>query len=225
MQQGTAHFLTAIERIEDSDFALPSPLPGWSRAHVIGHVARNAEALVRLASWARTGVECQMYESRDQRDAEVESTANMAPDELRRLSVDTAAELDAALAALDERTWAATVRTALGRIIPAAEIPWMRIREVWLHAIDIDADLEFAEFPSGVVDLLLDDTTGALSVRDGCPSLILAPGDRTRTWALGPESAETAVVDLPTAVLAEWMTGRLSDTDRPPVLPDIPSWI
>ncbi len=225
MQQGTAHFLGAVERLDDADFALAGPLPGWSRAHVIGHVARNAEALVRLASWARTGVECPMYESREQRNAEIESTATLAPESLRRLFVDTSAELDAALAAFDERTWTATVRSALGRVIPASEIPWMRSREVWLHAIDIGADLEFAEFPFGMVDLLLDDTTGALSARDGCPSLVLAPGDRTRTWSLGPESMEAGVVDLPAAALAQWLTGRLSDADRPPDLPDIPAWI
>jgi maleylpyruvate isomerase len=30
--------------------------------------------------------------------------------------------------------WEAGVRSALGRAIPAAELPWMRIREVWLDA-------------------------------------------------------------------------------------------
>ena len=137
MRDGTRRFLAAVESLEDREFAHPSGLPGWSRAHVIGHVAGNADALIRLTSWADTGVECPMYESREQRNSEIESTAAMTPDELRRLSVDTAAALDRALAGLDERGWTATVRSALGRVIPAAEIPWMRIREVWLHAIDI----------------------------------------------------------------------------------------
>ena len=156
MRDGTTWFLDALESLEDHEFAHPSGLPGWSRAHVIGHVAGNAEALIRLTSWADTGVECPMYESREQRNSEIESTAAMTPGELRRLSVDTAAALDRALGGLDERGWTATVRSALGRVIPAAEIPWMRIREVWLHAIDIGGTVELGSFPAGIVDLLLD---------------------------------------------------------------------
>ncbi len=49
------------------------------------------------------------------------------------------------------------MRSALGRAIPAAEIPWMRVREVWLHAVDLDADARLADPPGGVIDTLLDD--------------------------------------------------------------------
>lgn len=225
MQQGTTHFSTAVDGLGDEGFDRPSFLPGWSCAHVVGHVARNAEALVRLASWADTGVECPMYESREHRDVEIASTAMMPPDQLRRLLTTTTAELDAALAALDDATWKATVRSALGRTIPAAEIPWMRIREVWLHATDIGADLAFSDFPPGVVDLLLDDTVSALSGRGGCPSVLLAPDDRKRTWTLGPAVEEPHVADLPAAVLAQWLTGRLPDAGGQWALPDVPAWI
>jgi len=225
MRQGTERFLDAVDVMADDSLEEPSRLPDWSCGHVVGHVARNAEALVRLATWARTGVELPMYESREQRNAEIESTATMAPASLRRLLVDTASELDSALEALDTVSWKTTVRSALGRTIPAAEIPWMRIREVWLHAIDIGANVDFSEFPAGVVDLLLDDTVGSLSASKGCPSLVLAPDDRTRTWELGPKSTEIRVLDLPAAMLAEWMTGRLSDADRRSSFPELPAWI
>ena len=225
MRQGTERFLDAVASMVDGDFEGASRLPGWSSAHVVGHVARNAEALMRLASWARTGVESPMYESREQRKAEIESTAAAGSDVLRRLLVDTAADLDGALEELESASWMSTVRSALGRTIPAAEIPWMRIREVWLHAVDIGGDVDFSEFPPWVVDLLLDDTASALSANDGCPSLVLAPSDRTQTWAVGPESSEPRVLELPAAILAEWMTGRLSDADRRSALPKIPSWM
>lgn len=225
MDEGTQHFLTAVAALSDDELAVPSRLPGWSRAHVIGHVARNAEALVRLAGWARTGVECPMYESREQRDAEIESTALLAPSELRDLVAETASTLDRALGQLDDRTWHAEVRSALGRTIPAAEIPWMRIREVWLHATDIGGNLDPSDLPDGVVDLLLDDTVGAVSARDGCPSLVLAPVDRERTWVLGPEAAAAEVIELNAAESAWWMSGRFSDADRPRGLPELPRWI
>jgi Mycothiol maleylpyruvate isomerase N-terminal domain len=56
------------QRAEDADAGLddarlrePSRLAGWSRGHVLSHLARNADALVNLLAWARTGVESRMY--------------------------------------------------------------------------------------------------------------------------------------------------------------------
>ena len=142
MGAGTELLVRAVSALPDDALAEPSRLPGWTRAHVVGHLARNAEALTRLATWARTGVETPMYADREQRAADIEESAQAPVDTLRRELVETAATLDAALAALDERTWQAPVRSAVGRPIPAAEVPWMRVREVWLHAVDLDAGVE-----------------------------------------------------------------------------------
>jgi hypothetical protein len=89
----------------------------------------RAEALTRLATWARTGVETPMYADRTQRAAEIEAAAAASPPELRESLVDTARRLEAELGRLDPGGWTAEVRSALGRSIPAAEVPWMRIRD------------------------------------------------------------------------------------------------
>src|SRR3954447_4566989 len=47
----------AMEQLTDDDLRKPSRLPGWTRAHVVAHLARNADALINLCTWARTGVE------------------------------------------------------------------------------------------------------------------------------------------------------------------------
>src|SRR4051794_8221330 len=52
MHNGTQLFLDAVDRLSDSELDAQSPLEGWQRRHVIGHVARNAEALGRLLDWA-----------------------------------------------------------------------------------------------------------------------------------------------------------------------------
>lgn len=213
MHEGTALLLAEADRLTDDGLRGPSTLPGWTRAHVIGHLARNAEALGRLAAWARTGVPTPMYADREQRAAEIETSAALPPAELRRQLKATAAELDDALAALDTTTWQAEVRSALGRTIPAAEIPWMRVREVWLHALDLDAGATFADLPADVVDTLLDDVTGALSARPHCPAVRLAPTDRDRTWTVGPPGVVTTpgdseVAEAPAAELLAWVTGR-----------------
>jgi maleylpyruvate isomerase len=208
MGAGTELLARAVNALPDDALRAPSALPGWTRAHVVAHVARNAEALTRLATWARTGVETPMYPSREHRAAEIESSAQ-APAHVLRVELATTAEaLDGALAALDETTWQAQVRSALGRPIPAAEIPWMRVREVWLHAVDLDAGVSVADIAPDVVDTLLDDATGTLSAAEGCPSAVLTPTDRDGTWTLGTASDEPLQLRGEAAQLLGWLVGR-----------------
>jgi maleylpyruvate isomerase len=222
MRQGTAQLLACVGRLADDQLEAPSGLPGWRRAHVIGHLARNAEALARLAAWARTGDVRPMYSGPDQRAAEIEASAQLPAAILRSEMATTAAALDGALTLLDDAAWTATVRTAQGREIPAAEIPWMRIREVWVHAVDLGA-ATFDELPGGVIDLLLDDATGVLSGRDNCPAVVLQPSDRDPQWRLGrgPAGAMTSVI-APAAQLAGWLTGRIG---LPGEVPALPRWL
>lgn len=222
MREGTAFLECQVAALTDEELRAPSALPGWTRAHVVGHVARNAEALTRLAGWARTGLETPMYADRAQRAAEIEASAELPASTLRVELTTTARALEAALAALTPAQWDAQVRSALGRAIPAAEVPWMRIREVWLHAVDLGAGAKPGDLPDGVLDLLLDDVTAALSGKEDCPSLrLLAPADRTGTWRLGPTEQPAATVTGPAAELVGRLTGRIADPTRPP----LPRWL
>ncbi len=212
MGAGTEFLWRVAVTLPDDALRGPSGLPGWSRAHVMAHVARNAEALTRLATWAGTGVETPMYPSPEHRAAEIESSARNPVDVLRRELATTAEALDAALAALDDVTWQAEVRTALGRPIPAAEVPWMRVREVWLHAVDLDAGASVTDIPPAVVDALLDDAAGTVGAREGCPAARLVPTDRDRTWSIGQESGAVAVLGE-AACLLGWLVGRTPGDD------------
>jgi maleylpyruvate isomerase len=233
MRSGTELLTRAVASLPDDALRAPSALPGWSRAHVVAHVARNAEALIRLATWARTGIETPMYPSREHRSAEIESSAQEPVDVLRAELASTAADLDAALAALDATTWQSEVRSALGRPIPAAEIPWMRVREVWLHAVDLDAGVSVADLDPGVVDSLLDDSTGTLSAAEGCPAAVLAPTDRDRTWTLGPAAGAPVQVRGEAAQVLGWLVGRtgadaveaLAADGTPTAVPAPPRWL
>ncbi len=50
-------FIATMEGLEEAALVEPSLLPGWSRGHVVAHVALNAHSNVNLMNWARTGVE------------------------------------------------------------------------------------------------------------------------------------------------------------------------
>src|SRR5262249_3857831 len=50
-----ALFLAAIAGLSDDDVRAPSLLPGWTRAHVLSHVARSGEADARTVDGAVRG--------------------------------------------------------------------------------------------------------------------------------------------------------------------------
>lgn len=200
VRSGTAEFLLALAGYGE-DLTPPSRLPGWDVAHVVAHVARNADALGRLSAWAATGVETPMYSGPEQRSAEIEAGAHRPATEQLADVNETAARLDDAMAALPADAWEALVRSAKGRTIPATEIPWLRAREVWLHAVDIGADP--GQLPASLVAALLDDACGIMAARPESVSLRLVAPDRE--WVIGTGDLEVRG----TAVrLLLWLTGR-----------------
>ena len=70
--EGTELCRKAIASLEEPAYAAPTLLAGWSRRHLVAHLAANAEAIGRLVSWARTGLETRMYSSPGQREADIE---------------------------------------------------------------------------------------------------------------------------------------------------------
>jgi maleylpyruvate isomerase len=178
MNHGTTLFLAAVDALPDEAFDEPTALPGWTRKHLVAHVHYNAEALRRLVSWACTGEESRMYAGPEQRAAEIERGSLLSADQLRRLVHASADALDADLEALPEEAWQHQVVTAQGRTVPATEIPWMRTREVAVHAVDLNAGVSFADLP--------DDLNAALVA------------DVVKKRSASGEAA----------ALAEWLTGR-----------------
>lgn len=222
---GTELFEQEVAKLDADAAGEPSLLPGWTRAHVITHVARNADALVNLLTWARTGVENPMYASPEQRNADIERGAGRTAADLRADLLEADRRLADAIANLPEQAWSAQVRSARGRDIPASEVPWMRIREVWIHAADLGCGTRFTDFPAELVDALLDDAAGAFSAREDGPALLLDPTDRERQRRIGPQPGVT--VSGTASDLLAWLLGREAGSElradtrdgRPPALP------
>lgn len=212
---GTVLLLAGLDRLTDAELDEPSALSGWSRRHLLAHVASNAEALGRLVSWARTGVESRMYASPEQRAADIEAGATR-PD-LREWVRDSASTLAGAFAALPDPAWDAEVVTAQGRTVPAREIPWMRARETCVHAVDLRAGTTFDDLPPAFLTALLDDVARWRAARPGPALIQVTP--KTRHEIAG--EGTPAEVALPLPVAAAWLTGRHTD----PGLPALPGWL
>jgi maleylpyruvate isomerase len=84
---GQAQVERAAGGLDPARLAGPSRLPGWTRGHVLSHLARNADALVNLLTWARTGAEARMYASPAERTDGIEAGAGRAlPEQLADLT-------------------------------------------------------------------------------------------------------------------------------------------
>lgn len=147
--------LRAVDGLDDAGFASQSTLPNWTNAHIVAHLNFNAQAIGRLAAWARTGRETPMYSSQVQRGTDIEAGSVLPPAELRRSLVASTEELTASFDALTSAMWDSEVVTAQGRTVPASELVWMRFREVAVHGIDLGTGLTFADFPPEAVRKLV----------------------------------------------------------------------
>ncbi|WP_218671312.1 maleylpyruvate isomerase N-terminal domain-containing protein [Microbispora sp. GKU 823] len=156
-ETGTTLLLGAAAGWGEEQYLAPSGLPGWTRKHLVAHVAANADALSNLVRWAATGEPTPMYSSLQQRDADIEAGSRMPAAELAAWLTSSAERLAAGIAGLDVDRWNAEVVTAQGRTVPATEIPWLRSREVCVHAVDLASGVAFTDLPAGFLTALADD--------------------------------------------------------------------
>jgi maleylpyruvate isomerase len=212
-------------RMGDDAFAAPSTLPGWTRAHVLTHIARNADAMVNLLEWARTGRPTPAYASREQRDADIASGAKRSAADIRADVIASSDRLAAVVREMPPEAWSATVQNPRGGPMPASDILWFRAREVWVHTVDLDAGASFADLPRPMLYELLNDVTTTLAARPDFPRLRLVPTDESRTWTVGEADGATEVRG-PVVELAAWLLGRskgrnlrTAEGTRPPALP------
>jgi maleylpyruvate isomerase len=205
-----------VQRLGDDELREDSNLPGWSRAHVVAHLARNADALVNLLSWARTGVETPMYPSRAARDAGIEETAAQPPAELRADFAAASDRLSKAVEDMPADAWTAEVRNGQGAPVLAVAVPWMRAKEVWVHGVDLRAGLLFEDLPADFCTALVDDVLRVFAAREETPDVTIVATDVERTWGSGGTQ-----VQGPVAAIAAWLTradayGLGGDVPSPP---------
>jgi maleylpyruvate isomerase len=227
VSDGTRLVLAGLSRLGDDALDGATLLQGWSRRYLLSHLANNAGALRNLVYWARTGQERRMYPSSEQRAADIEAGATASAASLRSLVQSSAADLWSDLDGMPVQAWSAQVITAQGLTRNAAEIPWMRAREMYVHAVDLATGITFTELPATFLAALLDDIAVRRSAVGTSPALSLTATETGVTWEV-KGATETVAVAAPLAALAQWLSGRpaanLTDAAGNPV-PDLPAWL
>ena len=205
-----SRLVRTVDGFHGPDWSAPSLLPGWSRAHVVAHLALNAEALTRVLHGLVADAESplSMYDSDEKRNLDILDLAEARPGEIRaRLMAGTTIFQDA-IDAVPDGTWETRIeRTPGGRAIRIAAFPGMRLREIEIHHVDLDAGYRTRDWSPAFSEHALDAMTRRL---DPEQPFEVRPLDSKRTWVLGPDDSEYAVpvVTGPAADLAWWLTGR-----------------
>ncbi|QRP49072.1 maleylpyruvate isomerase family mycothiol-dependent enzyme [Amycolatopsis sp. FDAARGOS 1241] len=217
---GTARLEAAVAALSDEQLLQPCALPGWRRTHLVAHLARNADALVNLLDWAATGHPNPMYADVDQRTRDIEASAAQPLADLRQDLLSADKRYADAIEALPDHAWATRVRSALGRDIPATDVPWLRVREVWIHLVDLAGEPTFADLPADLVTALLTDVATAFNRKPGAPGLRLIAEDKV--WTIGSPST---TIRGPAPALLGWLTGRSTGAELNGPLPTLPPWL
>ena len=209
-----ALMITATQRllgdtiaVTDEQWRAASRLPGWTRGHVATHLARQADALVRLIEGARSGRPIPMYGSPAQRDEVIAAGADRSGLELQ-IDLDTSAgtlsEMFETVA--QEAAWEAVVELRGGDRAPLRLLPLARLAEVVLHHVDLDIGMDVHDIDEPTAQWLLEWMVFRLASRQDLPKLNLI-SESGESHAVG-SAGEPTDVRGPSSELLGWLTGR-----------------
>ena len=110
IDDATQRLLGTARVIAEPDLRQPSLLPGWTRAHVLAHLARGADAMRTILIGARSGEDRPAYASAEAREADIERSAAQQAKELMADVADSAMALRTIDRQLPDQAWARPVR-------------------------------------------------------------------------------------------------------------------
>ncbi|MFE3603606.1 maleylpyruvate isomerase family mycothiol-dependent enzyme [Streptomyces sp. NPDC059142] len=218
VREATERLLGAAATLDNAAVAAPSRLPGWSRGHVLAHIARNADALVNVFEGRP------MYPDAATRDADIERDAPR-PLAVQLADVRDSGDRFLAVAAVPA-DWTRVLTLRNGVTDVAARVPFRRLVEIELHHVDLGLDRALedlpGEFTAREIDFLVERFSGHAEV----PPLTLGTPDG-RHWRTGRAEGTPLPVTGPAPELMGWLAGRRDGTalttpaGAPPALPPL----
>ena len=214
-----ARLVATAQALTDDDLHEASALPGWTRAHVLTHVAQAADSRTGLLRAAQVGRIGQQYPSEQARADAIDAGA-------RRPAGIISADLDRAiqecLTAIQEhpsQLWdAPAIWLGAGRRPVRGVLPSLR-RELEYHHVDLAAGYQPDDWPADFVAIELSQVTVRMDRRADAPRMTLAGHGMLHIGTSPPVD----VTGPPAAMLA-WLSGRSdgSGLAASAVLPTIP---
>lgn len=201
------------EQWSDADIAAPSLCAGWTRGHVLTHIARNADGITATLAGALRGEVVPRYpDGWDARNAAIDAGAGRPVTAVLSDVRDSAERLDRVFGAIgDADGW--HLPTDQGH--PAEHWVHHRWREVEIHRIDLAGSYSPQRWPPLLVAELLPEVASTLGDRaEGAVRVEVTAADSLvadhvgQLWRAG-EGDPVEVSGPDWAVLA-WLVGRPS---------------
>lgn len=198
VRDATDRLLSAASKLNNDSIAEPSRLPGWTRGHVLAHLARNADALVNVLAGRP------MYESARQRDSDIERDApRPLAEQLDDVRESMARfEAQAALPA----DWSRTITMRNGVTDSASRVPFRRWVEVELHHVDLGIGYELEDLPAEFVRRETAFLAARFSGNPDVPPTRVTDG--THAWSTGRAGEPEVTVSGPAPDVVGWLAGR-----------------
>ena len=194
----------------DADMRAPSLLPGWTRGHVLTHIARNADSISNTVAGGLRGEVVMRYPGGpEQRVADIEAGAGRGVLDLVADVRESAERLDRLFAAAaDADAWEVQCHA---RTI--GEYVLVRWREVEVHRVDAGGSYGARDWPPAFVSYLVNELVGELDERiDGAAVVEVSAADSVTTdlpgsrWSVG--AGDAVEVTGPDWAVAAWLAGR-----------------
>jgi maleylpyruvate isomerase len=215
-------FLDAARALTDNDMLLPSALPGWTRAHLLTHVAQSADSRTGMLRAAQAGLIGEQYPSEQARADAIEAGARR-PAAIIRADVSRAVE--ECLTAMRQHPaglWdAPAIWLRGGRQPVRGTVPSLR-SELEYHHVDLAVGYGPDDWPAELVAADLPRVCALMDHRADAPPMTLIAPATVRIGTVPPVD----VTGHPAAILA-WLTGRAdgsgldTGTARLPLLPPL----
>ncbi len=184
--------LATVAAMTDHELAEASLLPEWSVAHVLAHLARNADSHTRLLLGAARGEVLDQYVGGARgREADIAASAEQPAADLfadLRRSID---DLQHAWLTAATTEWSGQARLTTGQTVGISELPLRRWREVVVHHHDLGLGYTWADWPAQYVRIDLRVFTMQWASRkpmgfDDMPPAAMAVSEPQRlAWLLG----------------------------------------
>lgn len=188
--------------ISQADWGQPTILPGWTRAHLATHLARNADVLRQAVERVVAGEPFRLDPDDDLTD--LEQGSRRTPLDLQIDLDTTAGQLTEVFSSLTHQQW----QLPAGEGFTIADLPLARLNEVVLHHVDLDCGFSFVDIDPQVARWLLEWNVRRRTDLADRPRITLQSSSGYQA-SLGSYGG-TVLISGSDANLLGWITGRLS---------------
>lgn len=190
-----------VDGLADADVVVPTELPGWTRGHVLAHLAHVSNAVARQIEYALRGERIEFYDGgTGGRTQAIEMNAGHAAAEHREYISTALTRAFLVLDALDESQWTLPVSYRDGDVRGVALAYW---RELVIHLADLQLgrgpETWSKEFCLYLIEFL------SVRVPDGLRLKLLPVGLAPLT--IGTGTRTVSISGMLTDIVA-WLAGR-----------------